>query len=185
MNPTLGLRVKTGWAAVVLLGGTRQQPQVLDCREIRLSHWDRLHERQPYHATFGVEQTDRAVIARLVKRVERFARTALASLLREYAKAGHRVRRAAIVVSSLTDPASIANQHMRAHASEGFMYRRVAVEGLERKGLKTTVIVERDVLAQPAKVRRAVAELGVDAPRWRAEEKVAAAAAWLLLRTRR
>lgn len=181
---TLGLRVKTGWAAVVLLGGTARTPRLLDSRQIRLSDWDQPHERQPYHATIGVEQTDRAIITRLVKRVERYARSALASLLRDYAKAGHRVRRAAIAVSSLTDPASIANQHMRAHASEGFLYRRVAVEGLERKGLKTTVMLERELLAQPAKTRRAIAQLGVDAPRWRAEEKVAAAAAWLLLTSR-
>lgn len=186
MTTTLGLRVKTGWAAVVLLGGTGKNPRVLDSREVRLSDWDRPHERQPFHATFGVEQTDRAVIARLVKRVERYARTALTSLLREYAKAGHRVRRVAIVVSSLTDPASIANQHMRAHASEGQLYRRVAEQGLEGRGIKTRVVLERDaytLLAKalrrgPAAVKGAVAALGEDAARWRSEEKFAAAGAW-------
>ena len=182
MKVVLGLRVKTGWAAVVLLGIQGETPQLLDSREVRLSDWDLLHGRQPYHATFGVEQTDRALIARLIKGVERFARTALRSLLREYAKAGHRVRRAAIVVSSLTDPASIANQHMRAHASEGQLYRRVVEQGLSRAGVKTTVCLERDVRAAPATVRRRITALGEAAPRWRAEEKLAATAAALLPR---
>lgn len=186
---TLGIRVKTGWAAVVLLGGTAKTPRLLDSREVRLSDWDLPHGRQPFHASFGTEQKDRALIARLVKGVERYARGALAALLREYAQAGHGVRRVAIVVSSLTDPASIANQHMRAHASEGQLYRRVVVEGLERSGLKTSVILDREVYAQlattvrrsPAATKVAVAHLGVDASQWRSEEKVAAAGAWLLL----
>jgi hypothetical protein len=103
--------------------------------------------------------------------VERYARAALRSLLRDYAKAGHRVRRAAIVVSSLTDPASIANQHMRAHASEGQLYRRVAEQGLARCGVKTQVILEREtytLLAKalrrgPAAAKNAVAALSEEA----------------------
>jgi len=185
----LGLRVKTGWAAVVLLGGSRKTPRLLDSREVRLSDWDLPHGRQPYHATFGVEQTDEALIARLVKGVERYARGALAALLREYAQSGHRIRRAAIVVSSLTDPASIANQHMRAHASEGQLYRTVVEHGLGRRGVTTSIVLEReayDLLGRalrrrPAATKGAVAELGDGAARWRAEEKIAAAGAWLLL----
>lgn len=176
----LGLRVKTGWAAVVLLGGTRKASRLLDSREIRLSDWDLPHGRQPYHATFGVEQTDRAVIARLVKCVERYSRGALAALLREYAKAGYRIRRAAIVVSSLTDTASIANQHMRAHASEGQLYRRVVEQGLKRAGVRTQLHLERDLRNMPAAVKRRAAALGETATRWRADEKHAATAAWLL-----
>jgi hypothetical protein len=169
--------VKTGWAAVVLLGIQEKTPRLLDSREIRLSDWSLPHGRQPYHATFGVEQTDRALIARIVKGAEHYARTALRALLREYARAGHRVRRAAIVVSSLTDPARIANQHMRAHASEGQLYRRVVEQGLSRAGVKTTVCLERDVRVPPVTVRRRVVALGKTAPRWRAEEKLAATAA--------
>jgi len=186
---TLGFRPKTGWTTVVLLGGSSKEPRLHDSRIIDLCDPDEPHSRQPYHASFGTEQKDRAVIARLVKGVERISRRALAALIRDCGKQGHRIRRAAVVVASLTDPASIANQHMRAHASEGQLYRRVVAEGLEGLGFATQIFLERDVYELLAKkVRRspvmtkgAVAELGADAPRWRSEEKVAAAGAWLLL----
>ena len=171
----LGIRPKTGSATVVLLSGTRARPILLDSRVIVLCDPDEEHSRQPYHATFGVEQTDRAIIARLVKGVERISRNALRSLLREYEKQGQRPQRAVVVASSLTDPASIANQHMRAHASEGALYRRVVSEGLERAGLRMSVVLQREI-----RISRRIALLGADAPRWRAEEKVAAAAALLL-----
>lgn len=171
----LGIRPKTGSATVVLLGGTRDQPHLLDSRVIVLCDPDDEHSRQPYHATFGTEQTDRAVIARLVKGVKRIARKAITTLLREYAKHGHAPRHAVVVASSLTDPASIPNQHMRAHASEGALYRRVVIAGLERAGLRVTVVLERDVLRLAA--TSAVAALGAAVPRWRAEAKRAAAGA--------
>ena len=173
----LGIRPRTGSATVVLLGGTAAQPRLLDSRVLVLCDPDEEHSRQPYHATFGVEQTDRAIIARLVKGVERISRSAIKALLKEYEKGGHRPRRAVMVALSLTDPASIANQHMRAHASEGALYRRVAIEALERNGIKVSVLLEREVRVPPL-----VAQLGMDAPRWRAEEKRAAAAALTLFR---
>ena len=186
----LGLRVKTGWAAAVLLGGTPSKPVVLDSREIRLADWDQEHGRQPYHATFGTEQTDRALITRLVKDVERFSLRAIRQLLREYRTAGHRVRRAAIVVSSLTDPATIANQHMRAHASEGQLYRRVVEAALTRAAVTFRVTLSQHLHAllthslrrSVATIKRDLAELRHDTTRWRAEEKEAAAAAWLVRR---
>src|SRR2546422_7333501 len=79
--------------------------------------------------------------------------------------------------------------HMRAHASEGRLFRAVTASGLERCGLAAAVVLERDVydrLARklrraPATVKAQVAALGDGVGRWRAEQKVAAAAAWLVL----
>jgi len=79
------------------------------------------------HAGLGTAQTDTAKVTRLVRGIERFSRRTIKSLLDEY-RVTHRLRSAAVVASSLTDPASIANQHMRAHASEGRLFRTVLVD---------------------------------------------------------
>jgi hypothetical protein len=184
---TLGFRPKTGWTTVILLGGSPRAPTLLDSRTLELCDPEEEHSRQPYHATFGVAQRDQAIIARLVKGVERIARSAITAVLREYDKQGHRPTRAAVIVSSLADPRSIANQHMRAHASEGLLYRRVVMESLDLKGLTAAVALEREVYAllakairrTPAAAQSAVQALGIAAARWRAEEKTAAAGAWL------
>src|SRR5881409_3427249 len=104
---TLGFRVKSGWATAVLIANAKIAPAVIDSRVIELADPDVAHSRQPYHAGLGTAQTDAAKVARLVRGIERFSRRAISALLDEY-RAEHRVRSAAVVVSSLTDPATIA-----------------------------------------------------------------------------
>ena len=54
----LGLRVKSGWAAAVLLTGTARSPQLCDVRRIELSDPQDPETRQPYHAAMGkLEET--------------------------------------------------------------------------------------------------------------------------------
>jgi len=184
---TLGFRVKSGWAAAVLIAHSGKSPTVIDSRVIELADPDVAHSRQPYHAGLGTAQTDTAKVTRLVRGIERFSRRTIKGLLDEY-RATHRLRRAAVVASSLTDPASIANQHMRARASEGRLFRTVLVDGLENCDIRVRVVLEREVYEllgkalrlRPSEAKHKVAALGESVARWRAEQKVAAAAAWLV-----
>ena len=184
---TLGFRVKSGWAAAVLIANSAKAPTVIDSRVIELADPGVAHSRQPYHAGLGTAQTDTAKVTRLVRGIERFSRHAIAALVAEY-RERHQLRRAAVVASSLTDPASIANQHMRAHASEGRLFRTVLVDGLEKCDIRVRVVLEREVYEllgkalrrSPSEAKRKVAALGESVARWRAEQKVAAAATWLV-----
>jgi hypothetical protein len=176
---TLGFRVKSGWAAAVLITRAARAPTVLDSRIVALADPDMPDARQPYHAS--------ATVTRLVRDVERFSKRSVAALLAEY-RTQHRVRTAGVVVSSLTDPMSIVNQHMRAHASEGRLFRTVLAAALEQCGVTVRVILERDVYnllgkalrRTPTEAKHKVTALGEAVGRWRAEQKVAAAAAWLI-----
>lgn len=182
---------------VVLLAGPARSPTVLDRRRIELSDPARPRTRQPYHAGFATAQTSRAVITRLVHIIERCARRSLRALVREYARAGAKPGGAGIVVGSMIDPARIANPHIRAHAEEGALFRRVVVDALRAQRIGSTVVLEREVYTAGARGARGsrvterqlkglVAELaGQVRGRWRVEEKTAAAAAWLVLARRR
>ncbi len=184
---TLGFRVKSGWAAAVLIANSAKPPTVIDSRVIELADPDVADSRQPYHAGVGTAQTDATKVTRLVRGIERFSRHAIAALVAEY-RERHSLRSAAVVASSLTDPASIANQHMRAHASEGRLFRTVLVDGLENCDIKVRVVLEREVYellgkalrVRPSAAKHRVTALGESVARWRAEQKVAAAAAWLV-----
>ena len=184
---SLGFRVKSGWAAAVLLTNSRATPRLIDNRTIELADPDVPHSRQPFHAGLGTAQTNMANVDRLVRGIEDFSRRAIATMIDEY-RVQHRIHAAAVVVASLTDPASLTNQHMRAHASEGRLFRAVLVDGLERCGLKVRVVLEREVYqllgkalrSSPAVAKRRVTTLGETVDRWRAEQKVAAAGAWLV-----
>ena len=139
--------------------------------------------RQPYHAGLDTHES-RAVkaVTRLVKLVERFAQRSVARLLADYRVEGYRVRGVGIVVGSVIDPARIANDHIRAHAEEGRLFRRVVEQALRKRRMPVRVFVEKELWVTGARLKQRVKALGesVEGP-WRAEEKAAALAAWVVL----
>jgi hypothetical protein len=181
----VGFRIKSGWATTVLLAGPAKAPRVVDRRVTLLADPDDPETRQPFHAGLDTHESRAAqAVKRLVKAVERFAHRSVAGLIAEYRAAGYRIRGAGIVVGSLVDPASIANDHIRAHAEEGRLFRVVVAAAVRARRLPVRVLREKDLYATEARFRRRVAALGeaVAGP-WRAEEKAAALAAWMVLRS--
>jgi len=188
----VGFRVKSGWATAVLLAGPARAPHVVDRRVIALSDPAVPTSRQPYHAVMGAARANRAKIERRLRSVvAKITRQSVRQLLQEYRKTGHPVRRVALVVGSNIDPARIANDHIRAHALEGRLFRTVLEQACRSLGLKSSVLIERNAYPagatvfrrSEARLKHAVTELGraIEGP-WRADEKTAALAAWMTLR---
>ena len=186
----LGFRVKSGWAVAVLLTGPAYSPQLCDVRRVELSDPRLPETRQPYHAAMGKLETDTTKINRRIRLVRSIAQKSIATLIAEYRQHGCRISRAALVVGSQIDPGSIANPHIRAHAFEGQLFRSVLEEALQGYRIRTEVLIERDAYAQGVTklkesnedVRRMIQNFGRAAQGpWRAEQKLAALAAWLAL----
>ncbi len=186
----LGLRVKSGWAAAVLLTGTARSPQLCDVRRIELSDPQHPETRQPYHAAMGKLERDARKINQRVDVVRGIAQQSIATLLAGYRRQNLRIRRAALVVGSQIDPDSIANPHIRAHAFEGRLFRSVLEESLRAHRIRANILIERHAYAHAVEelkqtnqnVRRKIQDFGreMETP-WRAEQKLAAVAAWLAL----
>lgn len=186
----LGFRVKSGWAAVVLLTGPTRSPQLCDVQRIDLSDPQLPETRQPYHAAMGKLEMDTTKIDRRVSVVRSVAQQSIAPLLTRYRQKSYAIRRAALVVGSQVDPASIGNPHIRAHALEGKLFRSVIEEVLQTCGIRTEILIERNAYAEAAaklkesneNVRRLIEDFRRVAPGpWRAEQKFAALAAWFAL----
>ncbi len=186
----LGFRVKSGWAAAVLLTGPAHSPQLCDVQRIDLSDPRLPETRQPYHATMGKLEAGRTKINRRVRLVRSIAQQSIATLLAGYRQKGYPISRAALVVGSRVNPDSIANAHIRAHAIEGQLFRSVIEEALEARLIRTEILIERDAYAQGAtklkesnqNVRCVIQNFGRAAQGpWRAEQKLAALAAWVAL----
>jgi len=187
---TLGFRVKSGWATAVLLAGPVQSPQVLDHRVIDLSDPAVPESKQPYHAGMGMLEEDNAKVKRRTKVVQRVTTKSVTDLLKAYRDTGYKIRRAGLVVGSQIDPAAIANPHIRAHALEGRLFRTVLEEALRSHRLPCLIVVERNAYSQAVAVlaraedelKRAVSDFGrARSGPWRADEKMAALAAWMAL----
>ena len=194
---TLGFRVKSGYAIAVILDGTADRPAAVARRIVELSDPKVKETRQPYHSDFGEAEDDQRKIARRVAIIERVSRQSVADLLRGATgadaaprakrQAGARIR-AGLVVGSVIDPAKVGNQHIRAHANEGRLFRTVLADALRQHGVECDVIVEKELAAAAAKrlagrdLSRTLTGFGktLGSP-WRSDEKAAATAAWMAL----
>jgi hypothetical protein len=186
----LGFRVKSGWAMVVLVSAS-SPPTVIDRRRVDLSDPAVPGSTQPFHAGLDLPKAAAAkAVARLIKYVERSSQRALAELIEHYRVSGYRIVGAGIVVGSTVDPQTIPNDHIRAHAEEGRLFRVVIENALKLSRLKSSVTREKD------SIREGKQMLGISEPRlrtelakmgkavegsWRAEEKAATLAALMAL----
>ena len=186
----VGFRVKSGWATAVLVAGPVQSPRVLDSRIVALSDSGIPESRQPYHAGTGALETDTVKVARRIKIVQRCASRSVGKLLQDYNNLGFNLRGAALAVGSLVEPTTISNPHIRAHAFEGRLFRTVLEQALRAGGLACRAVVERNAYAEAAAVlcltedelKRSVSRLShSQAGPWRAEQKLAALVAWMVL----
>ena len=186
----LGFRVKSGWAAVVLLDGTIASPRLRDNRVIDLADPRFPETRQPYHAATGKLEVDSKKINRRTDTVRRVTEQSIAKLLADCRHNDYAIKHASLVVGSQLDPATIANPHIRAHALEGQLFRSALEQALNVHGIHTAILLERDAYDKAAKqlkkpsldVRRTIQDIGrfTDGP-WCAEQKLAALAAWFSL----
>jgi hypothetical protein len=189
-DASLGFTVKSGWASVVLLAGSTGSVRVVESGRVDLSDPAIPASKQPYHAGFGTARKDGPELARLLASVEQYGRGSMTRLLDRHQQSGYHLLGAGVVVGSTTDPGTIANDHIRIHALEGRLFRQVVEDGVGRLHLPCSTWRERDLygraaatLDRPEAALRAVlTSLGRDvAGPWRAEQKAATLAAWLVL----
>lgn len=187
----LGFRVKSGWAMSVLLTGPASAPKLIQCRAVLLSDPKTPQSKQPYHAAFELpEREAKAVVRKLTKVVADAARKSVRELLYEAIELQYEVRGAGLVVGSLVDPATLHNEHIRAHGLEGQLFRTALEDVLRKHEISCNVLLEKTAYTTASPALRKSAEetkkciAGMSESHegsWRAEEKLAALAAWVAL----
>jgi len=188
---TIGLRAKTGRAIIVVVGGTRDAPVVLYKGEIKLFDPKIPATFQPYHEVMELpwEQSQKAV-QESARAIEAIARESLARLIAELRAGGMQVSGIGIIGTSDRDLSKIGNYHIRAHAAEGVLFRRVLDLAADTNKIKRRTFADRTLDTLMASelgrdhlsVKQKLTDLrrSVPAP-WRTDEKQAAIAAWLVL----
>jgi hypothetical protein len=187
----IGFRVKTGRATAVVMAGPASAPRILSRRSLQL--WDPAipESHQPWHADFELPPDESARIVPIaLEAVDRVASSVLRTLVNEVRSAHGPIVGIALVAGSSTDPESIRNPHMRAHAREGQLFPQALATAAKTLRIPAVTLVESEVFASaasklgksPDAIKRAVTELGRNVGKpWSSEEKAAAAAAWMTL----
>jgi hypothetical protein len=187
----LGFRVKSGWAMAVLLAGPASKPKLVRCQAILLSDPKIPQSKQPHHAALELPAKEGRVLSKKLRKiVADAAKKSVSELVNQAIAEGYTVDRAGLVVGSLVDPATLHNEHIRAHGLEGQLFRTVLEDALGEQGIPYKVLLEKTAYMTassalrkaPADAKRVIACLGMSHEgSWRAEEKLAALAAWTSL----
>src|SRR4030095_1104866 len=136
----IGLRAKTARAVVVTIAAGDDLPNVVTRGEIVLATPASPELFQPYHAVVDLPW-DRAAsaVGKAERAIAATAAGALKDLIARLCDAGIAGSRIGVVGAPDRDLAAIASPHIRAHAAEGVLFRRV----LESAAAKNKVHCER------------------------------------------
>lgn len=192
---SIGLRAKTGRAIAVVLTLPLTSPRVVKRLEFSVVDPGTPETFQPYHQFLDVpwDQAQKGA-QKLARKIERVATKALGGLVRELEREGFNVSGVGIVGAGERSLEKIGSTHIRAHAAEGVLFRQVLEVAAEANELSKRRFDERtlgqsaesDLKIPIARIKAHLAAMGRDAGSpWRADEKAAATAAWVVLANRK
>ena len=190
----VGLRVHSGWSALVAVSLENGAPTVLSRERVHLVETFSYKFRQPYHTAGRMPlEKARAFVAGSLTEAKRLATLALRSTQAELGRQGFQVERSALLLASgktLPGLESILLSHALIHTADGELFREALRHSSADCGLEIACIKERELLDRGAqalrtsreKLLRQITELGrsFGSP-WTQDEKYAALAAWLVL----
>lgn len=187
----IGLKAKTGRAIAVVLCGPSNALRLVKRSELVLTDPRIPATFQPYHEVMDLpwKESEKKVKA-YVRAIEKVAAKALAELIHELLAQGLTVCGVGIAGSADRDLSRIGNYHIRAHAAEGLLFRQVLEFAAQTNKLAHRTFSEKTLPAQAAneldctvaQLNKHLKSVGHSAgPPWRADQRVAATAAWVVL----
>lgn len=199
MKPAaVGFRVHSGWAAMVAVALEKGGPCVLWRGRPHLVETFTYEFRQPYHTAekMPLERAS-AFISRMESESKTLAEQTIASVRAKLGPQGYELRAFALLLASgkpLPRLDKILASHALIHTADGELFRAAVVHAGQQAGLAAFSTKDRELLATASKTLRIVPKklsaqltaLGkpVGSP-WSQDEKFAALAAWLALRSKK
>ena len=188
----LGLRVHSGWAALVAMSGSPGSPSVADRRRIALAGPG--IPKQPYHAaeSLGLEKA-KELLRNSVRGSRRLARQAFRETIADLAENGHKAVACGLLLASgrpLPGLAAVLASHALIHTADGEHFRDAIAHAAAEGNLPVTSVREKEIWARAsatleipiAELQRRINGMGKTiGPPWTADQKLAALAAWVAL----
>ena len=192
----IGLRVHSGWGALVVVSGKPGQEEVVDRRRVTVIDEKVPGSAQPFHFVeeMKLDEAEKR-IAEFAARSGELARAAIHEVVQNLQARGHKNVRAAGLVKQpipvLPPLAKILKSHPLLHTAEGEFFRRIFREAFEHLHIPFTGVPERELnehfeatfgKAAPD-LRKRIDGMGRTlGPPWTADQKTAALAACIVLK---
>lgn len=192
MNVALGLRVHSGWAALVVVGRHNGDIVIVERRRIELveNEW----QKQPYHAAENLKRdAGRNLVKRGIAAARRNAGREIRAALKRERQRENEVTACAVLVTDPMPPWSteeILAVHFRMHKAEGVLFRDALIRAAEACRLAVVAIPEKQLAEQAVNVLKTrandlsdtISNLGKSVgPPWGKDQKEATVAALVAL----
>ncbi len=193
-NAAAGLRVHSGWTALVAMCVEAGEPVVLLRERVELVKTFSYKFRQPYHTAEKLPfARGREFISKVHAEARQLAYRAMCATQAELTKRGYRLTACGLLLASgrpLPKLENILASHALIHTADGELFRGVLAHASARCGLPVLRVRERELVRdaaqalglQDAALLKRVTQLGkpLGSP-WSQDEKYAALMAWLAL----
>lgn len=195
-NAAFGVRMHSGWGAVVCISGNSAAPEIVDRRRIVIIEPAMEGAKQPYHfaESLGLEEAERH-LQKCAAVSQGLALMAIGQILDAVRARNYRVVGCAMLLASgraLPALPKILASHALIHTAEGEFFRKVVSEACESCRIPVVGWRERELDERAsatfgqaaARVRQRISNLGktVGAP-WTQDEKTAALAGLIVSET--
>jgi hypothetical protein len=193
----IGVRMHSGWGALVALSAPASSPDSIELlvrRRIVVIDEGARGVKQPYHHAATISLTAaRLFLKECEGTSDRLAEAALREVVADLGGRGYRVAGGAVLRAAgraLPSLSEILASHALIHTAEGEFFRDALTRACERLEIRISGVRERDLeqLAQStfgkdaSRVQRAIANLGkAVGPPWTMDQKGAALAALMVL----
>lgn len=193
-SAAVGIRVHSGWGALVAMGGQHGAEEIIARRKVVIIDPKAKGAAQPYHYVEEMElRAAERHLAACATDSRRLALDALSQISAEMRDRGFALVGSAILLSSarpLPDLDEVLASHALIHTAEGEFFRQAFRKAFERLEVPVTGIRERELEDHAehtfgktaAEVRKNIDGLGrALGPPWTQDEKMAALAAAIVL----
>jgi hypothetical protein len=189
----LGVRMHSGWGALVAVCGVADSLVVIDRRRIVVTDPSIPGAKQPYHYASSLGLESEKYINNCAEVSGRLALAAVDGMVRELEGRDYRIVGSALLLASgrtLPPLSSILVSHPLIHTAEGEFFREAVRKACERLEIPVTAIRERELDGRAKKafgnaasrMQRRISSLGSSiGPPWTKDHKNAALAACLIL----
>ncbi len=192
MRIAAGFKAHSGWAALVVIGALDDGFHVVDRRRIELvDPGDAGWAKQPYHAADELPAAKaRQLVERAITSAHRVAAQEIRAFVKRSHEAGHEIAGCAVLVGSPMPDwtiEQILSVHVRMHKAEGVLFPAALAGAVEGCDLNLVTVPEKELPSRAdAAMVKNLPELGKSAgPPWGKDQKNAALAAMLLLKSPR
>ena len=192
MNVVFGLKAHSGWAALVALGKSGRNYEIVARRRLELV--DEEWAKQPYHAAEELPTAEaRDLVKRGIQSAHKIAARELRAAVKQQRELGNDLAGCAVLVGNPMPDWTVDQilaVHFRMHQAEGVLFREALVEAAKSCDLNVITVPEKTILQEAEKrlrkpaadLNQTLKELGKAAgPPWGKDQKDASLAARIML----